>query len=568
MSIRPFPTEMPPNVKKVLLCKYKEICMRGLNCTYAHSIKEQEAWNAELKRRTLTVQSEHHTASMLGVVSSTRQHEHHTASKKRRLGDDGLASTSRMQVHHTASKKPRLEDDVVTSSLENIHEESNLFVKTELFKSLESTIAGMRPKKNCIAILGPKGFGKTTFLLHLRDLYPNDSTYVDLSSTRHGSESITSAVAEKKYVLIDNAQVFREETPLPPLNAIIIAAFSPMRSKTKNIDIGYKSFGRACGSRVTDFFMRPFTYRDTRRLAKSLGYTIVGNIEEEGHKQKKIRSMRLKEVYCTCNGNPSHITDYLMGEWKYVQLNKDVHDEYDESQSFIVQQAIGKSADQINRAIIEVILMGEANRSHLAVKLGLAYCVTSDGLGKFKPSSLYYIYQALARSDAMLSVGQNWQKLEALTQIMIRAARVKVTKAGRTRFIPKANACIIQCEIGDITGKDIKDNLVTLLVLAPNHNIIDSILYDRRATNDLVYFIQTSSLNYADKKKKFEKLHEDPVKNGRRVISRASIFNHYTNFLRHPECKYIYATTSLADYERYNTVYFMDLLVCTPSSTF
>lgn len=43
----------------------------------------------------------------------------------------------------------------------------------------------------------------------------------------------------------------------------------------------------------------------------------------------------------------------------------------------------------------------------------------------------------------------------------------------------------------------IEDMCVTLLVLAHNHNVVDSILYDCRGTPVKIYFVQTSSQAYS-----------------------------------------------------------------------
>lgn len=88
------------------------------------------------------------------------------------------------------------------------------------------------------------------------------------------------------------------------------------------------------------------TYSETKKLAKELGFTIVK--EPNDFLQKKIHTNHLKEVYSICNGNPSHVTDYLeCGE--YERLAKDVDDEYEESQTSLMQGYLGlESSDPIN----------------------------------------------------------------------------------------------------------------------------------------------------------------------------------------------------------------------------
>lgn len=68
---------------------------------------------------------------------------------------------------------------------------------------------------------------------------------------------------------------------------------------------------------------------------------------------------------------------------------------------------------------------------------------------------------------------------------------VTVKSANYTINIPKASKVEKQKEIGNFSSHKIKDGIATLFVLAPNHNIIESILYDRRQSPATVYFIQT-----------------------------------------------------------------------------
>lgn len=211
----------------------------------------------------------------------------------------------------------------------------------------------------------------------------------------------------------------------------------------------------------------------------------------------------MKEVYGICNGNPSHVTDYLeCGE--YGRLAKDVDDEYEESQTSLMQGYLGlESSDPINDSIIDLMLNGTCERSDIPVKVGLAYCMKSNGIGIFKCSSMFYLESALVRRGRFkFRAGLPWHRLESLTIMLIVATDVTVKSTNYTINIPKANKVKHQKEIGNFSSHNINDGIATLFVLAPNHNIIDSILYDRRQSPATVYFIQTSSMNYSAKKKK------------------------------------------------------------------
>lgn len=171
-------------------------------------------------------------------------------------------------------KRPRLDDE--------IRDEQSIFVETALFGELLDKVAKLKPGKNCIALLGPKGFGKTSFLRKLGKCYPDNSIYIDLGIPC--GEISTSM----KYILLDNAHIFDRTTHVLPPNKMIIAAFSPAKARAKvGGNVGYKALCLSCGGSGSDFFMRPFTYSETKKLAKELGFTIVK--EPTDFIQKKIK---------------------------------------------------------------------------------------------------------------------------------------------------------------------------------------------------------------------------------------------------------------------------------------
>ena len=70
----------------------------------------------------------------------------------------------------------------------------------------------------------------------------------------------------------------------------------------------------------------------------------------------------------------------------------------------------------------------------------------------------------------------------------------KVLRKGSEVPVKGAEKIIQQKEIGVIP--DIEKDCVTLVLLARKHNVIDSILYDRRGQPNNVYFVQTFSLAF------------------------------------------------------------------------
>lgn len=530
MSIRPIPAIMPPDVVNVAMCKFVPRCKHGNNCTYAHTYEEKRAWTKVLKRKRMVDSYGHST-------------------KKARLGEVGGAKSN---------------DDEVTSSSSSSFEDPQLFVETVLFKEFLAKIENMKKKNRyAIAVLGPKGFGKTSFLKQFKNCNPYKCAYVNLSNLSSKAKSM----AGLEYYLIDNAESFTASTALPP-RSNIIAAFSPFRSATKNYDTGYKCFQRACGVPIRHFYMRPFSYKEAENLARECEYEIVGNDDNEGFQIKKIKSSHFKKMYCTCNGNPSHMVNYLE-QFEYETLVQDVHEEFFETQTQSAMQSLSVTRKEVNDAIINIVVKGNIGPSQLGVRMGLAYCCSSNGLGQFKPSSSYYVYNAMAQTDAFgFEGGLEWQRLESLTSIMLCAADVNVKKGQETISVPKANCNVQQNSIGEFTAKEIQHGVVTLVTLAPNHNIVDFIMFDRRPGAHTVYLIQTSSTNYSKKKKKFEDIYIQHVMEGRKKVSETSMYKHYTDFLKKKQTKFIYATTDLEDYESHTNVHFMDLLRFSPSPAF
>lgn len=52
-------------------------------------------------------------------------------------------------------------------------------------------------------------------------------------------------------------------------------------------------------------------------------------------------------------------------------------------------------------------------------------------------------------------------------------------------------------------------------------------------------------MSYSQKKKKFECVYSDVVKNGRSEVSRKCICDHYCDFMKSYEITFVYATTDI-----------------------
>ena len=126
--------------------------------------------------------------------------------------------------------------------------------------------------------------------------------------------------------------------------------------------------------------------------------------------------------------------------------------------------------------------------------LGGAYC--NDELGKWKIAHSYFAFRAIEHLGRDAFWGERWQQLESITQLMLTSG-VKVLGNKSELSVTAAQKTIQQNEIGEIP--EIPDWSASLLVLARNHNVIDSILYDCRRKSRKVYFIQTSSSAYWSK---------------------------------------------------------------------
>ena len=383
------------------------------------------------------------------------------------------------------SKRPRhiepLNSEVSTTSPDVSITKDDIFVESELFSEFVTSVNNL--KDAVMIVQGPKGFGKTTFLQKFHDLNPTDSTYIDLAW--HSPDDIFTL--NGRYVLMDNAQIYGPDWKFSLRNKTTIAAFSSMRSRGMR-NIAYKTLSRRGFTRP--FFMRPFTYHESKKLVKMLGFRIVKNGEKKiDIENNRICINHLKEVYCICNGNPSHMRDYLLNE-SYCKLLYDASEEYEDSQNTDIQGGLGlRSADKINDSIIQLIVNGTCHLHDIPVKLGLAYCMKSDGTGNFKCSSPIYLRNALSRRGGFeFQYGQYWQRLEALTTMLIVASTNKL-HGDKDVTLPMAHTCHHQREIGELSKCHIKEHEVTYLVLAPNHNIIDRIFYDRRRKNLNAYIL-------------------------------------------------------------------------------
>ena len=404
---------------------------------------------------------------------------------------------------------------------------------------------------NNIQIFGPKGTGKTCALLRLEESLP-DTCYIDLADY---SETVD---FDNKFLLIDNAQLFTADIRCQAIRSKkVIAAFSPGAKLT----VGKRILSKRCGDGNDIFFCwRPFTYNEVKCLVSNLGFTVASKTNFE---QKQISEQRLKLVFCKTNGNPRYITRYFQDEHLHYMLTT-LDDQY---KNILKIDGVG-GPYKICRSLVALLKSGECQLWDTPSVIGCAYCTNPTSIGKWKLAHAFYGFRAVEDlGGCAFHWGERWQQLESITQLMLSTSDVKVFGRDSELTMKKAEKIIQQNEIGE--KPVIEDNSVTLLVLAPKHNVIDSILYDCRRKPSKVYFVQTSSSAYSSKKKGMECL-QDPVKKDSTDMSEGKpIIDHYTDFLSgEVEKYYIYATTDCSrSTKNRNDVYFLDLLELCPDSS-
>ena len=187
------------------------------------------------------------------------------------------------------------------------------------------------------------------------------------------------------------------------------------------------------------------------------------------------------------------------------------------------REALDMRSKDISIEISSLLSSGTCHAWDPPCVLGCAYSTTIFAIKEWKPIHPCYMFkdlQTLGNPPNPLK----WQQLETITQVMLRADVVVSGKNG-SLSVKGADTVLYQDYIGSKPPQIEVSSSVILLFLAQNHNVIDSILYDLRGTPKVVYFVQTSSLEYSKKKKSLSSL-ADPVKHGRKVLSHVSIANH------------------------------------------
>ena len=453
------------------------------------------------------------------------------------------------------SKKANTGRNSPTTGQPSLPQGNALFVHTQIYNELYKMVQDCACHKsivNNIQVIGPKGVGKTWALRELARAF-EDVQYVDLSI-----EMPQPLQSEKKILLIDNAQKVTQNMGYDGIREkTIVAAFSP----GARVRDGCKILGKMCGDgRHQLFFWRPFTWDEAQELISKLGYTID---EKTNLEEKKISKRRLRSLYCKTNGIPRYIDRYFWAKNLSFMMH-DLEEQYKSMVSKETREALDMDSNKINTEISALLSTGKCFAWDPPSVLGCAYSTTSCGIKEWKPAHPYYMYKALKVLGNPLKV-LDWQRLETLTQVMLRADVVVSGKNG-SLSVKGADTVLYQDRIGSIPPEiQIEDGSVILLILALNHNVLDSILYDLRGNPKRVYFVQTSSTEYSRKKKKLRSL-ADKVKDGGTELSRVSIKEHYTDILKGThEQYYIYATTDLTGSKSHRDVYFMDLLAFCPN---
>ena len=519
--IRPFPERLSSIACQFRLCRYYPEC--NPNCTYAHSQRELDCWNATLREKR----------------------------RKRRGASPGGSTPKKPRRSETGAVS-----STVARSISLCHHEEQIqgqmFVETEVYKCLTDTVREMetKKKKSLLLIFGPKGTGKTCALLKLKDSLGDGAQYVDLADYSHQF----SVDVDSNYLLIDNAQLFERTTEVEGLRSkIVIAAFSPGAKLREN----YGALTKRCGDGSEKyFFWRPFTFDEVKDLAKKHNVSIS---RKTNWKKREISETKFKKIFCWANGNPRYIREYFRDFDMSYMLNV-LGDQF---QSMLKDTT--NRGDTLCKALINVLQTGSCNIANSPAYVGAAYCTTTNGIGPWRLAHSYYGLRAIA-DQGIHACGERWQQLENMTVLMLSTSNVTVLgKDGSQMCLYRASSTMHQENIGDKPDKKIIDNRSTLFKLAPKHNVVDSILYDCRGDPSKVYFIQTSSLPYSKKKKK-KKCLEEPVKKDSIDVSNGqSILDHYTTFLGQTRSYYIYATIN-STRSKDDSVFFLDLLKFCPES--
>ncbi len=437
------------------------------------------------------------------------------------------------------------------------------FVRTKLFIELEEDFKMYKAGSTCtlMCLLGPKGVGKTTAMEQLmRDRNNDNDMFIDLSE-----KSISEVITIKRnceVLFIDNAQMYGDYketlTAIMLRKTFVVAAFSPgVRCKD-----GLHILVKACkDGQDASFFFRPFTFEEAIQLPSVLGFKIG---DTNNFKDKIITQRRFNWLFCIANGIPRYIRWYFEGNFDTKRMWVSLARQYEES-----RKNIPVPDEVIDRNVLALVVSGQCEESNPAVILGLAYCTKNSGSSRYKPASAYFAQRALARLSGGECFGLPWQKLETLTHLLISATTCEIISTNDKIALPQASKCVHQPNIGDTCDSQILDGVVTLLILAEKHNVIDFILYDRRPAKADVYFIQISSANYKKKVSTFKDRNactRDPVKKDSIVKSEFAISEHYTKFLKKGHnFIYVYATTDLEKWQSHPNVYFFNLLKFNPA---
>jgi hypothetical protein len=413
-----------------------------------------------------------------------------------------------------------------------------------------------------LCLLGPKGFGKTTAMLQLMKDRKNDKDmFIDLASLSPTEEF--SVESDCSTLFIDNAQLYNRAIIAPKMlrKTFVVAAFSPGVRCTAALHVLIKSCG---DGKDASFFFRPFAYIEALEFLSTFGFTIENSNNFES---KTITERQFNWLYYITNGIPRYMEWYLQENFDIKRMFRSLSRQYEQAETKESRENIPLSDEVIDQNIIALVVSNQTDESNPAVKLGLAYCIDNSGNSLYKPASLYYAHRAFQRCKK-ICFGLPWQKCETLTQLLISATTCEVVSVNGKKALPQATNLVYQQNIGDICDSQETRNVVTLFVLAEKHNVVDFILYDRRPAKADVFFIQTSSQNYNNKKKKNKGMSACKTVQAKKdstVKSQLPISQHYTQFVMDHNFVYVYATTDKTKWESHTEVYFFDLLKFNPS---
>lgn len=396
--------------------------------------------------------------------------------------------------------------------------ESSLMIK--VMSTVKNIISS--PEKRFMALLGPKGFGKTCTLKYLsKNLDDVKTIYANLNHI--GNFNILDEIQDKKNIvlLLDNAQVFERQFSARDFK-LVVAAFSPNAEATSST----KTLIDHMGFTMIPMYYTPFRRQDIHNFLRSLGYKVVATEQPINFKapiiEKRIQQITLDQIVFKTNGNPRYIHDYLLTQtfdsmlreldkqFKQIhKLLKDGSTDYFESKHSLCNTIIKSFCGVTNQSLLDLGLVYRSNDTKIYLANNY-YCKLVIELGYLK------VYKSTDEYDL--------GNLETLCDFVL-------SSKCHSLAIPEVTFRMVQDTYNDRLPVD----GVVLVRLLNNHPAIDFLIIDN--TNRFLFMIQTSFQKYSDRTVKYDAIH-------RLQIEGISVLDFYCDKtgIAKTRVKYVYAT--------------------------